>query len=108
MIRQSSTVKLLNAATSTGAGIAHIPWGTKRTFQATGATSAGVGAATIIVQVSNDNENWMDMATIELTLSDTPSSDGFVTDAGWKYVRGNIDAISGTNAMVTLWIGNPT
>ena len=95
---------LLNAATATGAGLAYAMGG-KRTFQASGLTTAGAGAATIKIQVSNDASNWLDLGTISLTLSSSSSSDGFAADAPWGYVRANLTAISGTNAAVTVRMG---
>lgn len=96
---------LLSAVTSTGAGTASSPDSHSRTFQATGTTSAGSGAATVKVQVSNDNSNWIDLGTITLVLGTSATSDGFSSDAAWKYVRGNVTAISGTNATVSLYMG---
>ena len=104
--KKISTVALLAAATGTGAGSAHEPWNHKRTFQADGTTSAGAGAATILIQVSNDNSNWITMGTITLTLATTSSSDGFTSDAPWRYVRANVSAISGTDASVNVRMGN--
>lgn len=102
-------VKLLSAVTTTGAGSSsQLPssvsagQSAKATFQGVGSTSSGAGSATIIVQVSNDDTNWLTAGTITLTLSTTASSDGFVMDAPWAFVRGNVTAISGTGAAATL------
>jgi hypothetical protein len=100
-----SIVTLLSAATATGASEAHSPRGAKRTFQAKGTTSAGAGAATIKIQVSNDNSNWLDLGVISLTLGTSATSDGFASDAPWFYVRANVTAISGTDASVTVVMG---
>lgn len=105
MSDRQSSVKLLDAVIVTGAGESHPPINAKRTFQATGQTSAGAGSAVIKVQVSNDRTNWIDIGTVTLTLSATTSTDGFASDAAWRYVRGNVDSISGTDATVTLWLG---
>jgi hypothetical protein len=102
---QVSSVKILDGITATGAGAFHQPFGNSRTFQAVGQTTAGAGAATVKVQVSNDNFNWLDLGTITLTLSTTASSDGFASEAAWRFVRGNATVISGTGASVTLWLG---
>lgn len=70
-----------------------------RAFQA---TVAGTGAvsATVLIQVSNDATNWITLATI--TLSGTNSAtDGVAMSAAWGFVRGNVTAISGTGAAVT-------
>lgn len=105
-----SSVKLIDAAIATGAGASHRPIGALRTFQATGQTSAGAGAATVKVQVSNVEApsvdgDWLDIGTITLTLSTSKSTDGFASEAPWRHVRGNVTAISGTNAAVTLIMG---
>ena len=74
---------LLNAVTATGAGTAWqardtsaIATYTQHSFQAVGSTTASTGAATIVIEASNDGTNYVTMATITLTLSTTPSSDG--------------------------------
>jgi len=106
-----SSVKLLDAVIATGAGPRHTPKGaTNRTFQATGTTSAGAGAATIKVQVSNVETptvdgDWIDLATLSLTLGVTQTTSGTNSDQAWRHVRGNVTAISGTDATVTLWMG---
>lgn len=97
---------LLSSVIATGAGASVNHYDSRCTFQASGTTSAGAGAATIVVQVSNDNTNWLTAGTISLTLSTTSTTDGFVLDAKWVYIRGNVTAISGTNATVSLVMGN--
>ncbi len=104
------SVKLLDAATAQGAGLAHHPRNDIRTFQATGTTSNGAGAATIKIQGSNvaspsSDGEWIDLGTITLTLATTVSGDGFVSNAPWRHVRANVTAISGTGAAVTAWMG---
>lgn len=91
---------LLNAVTSTGAGASVQPSLPQRTFEA---VVAGTGAvtATVLIQVSNDDTNWLTQSTI--TLSGTTSAaDGVALEAPWAYVRGNVSAITGTSAAVTL------
>ena len=96
------TLTLLSGATATGAGSTVEPETAARAFQASGLTSSGAGSATVLVQVSADGTNWMTLATITLTLTTSTSSDGLHSTTLWKYVRGNISAISGTGAAVTL------
>lgn len=100
---------ILSAVTVTGAGSNFTPWGAKKTFQATGTTSASTGAATIVIQGSNvastATTDWVTIGTITLSLSTTSAGDGFVSDAPWKYVRANVTAISGTTATVTVYLG---
>lgn len=102
-----ATVEILSSATATGAGSTFEPNGQgKRTFQATGLTSAGVGATAVDIEVSNDGVKYIVMGTISLTLGTTATTDGFASDATWRYVRANITSISGTGASVTVTIGN--
>lgn len=106
-------IRLLSAATATGAGPAYnIQYmrvtQNNRTFQATGTTTSGAGAATVTVQVSNvptpGANDWITIGTITLTLGTTSTTDGFVSIAAWENVRGNITAISGTGASVNLYM----
>ena len=105
MAGQVSSVKLLNAATTTATGETHAGWTWARTYQATGFTTAGSGAADVIIEVSNDNSLWITMATITLTLGTTATTDGFASAAAWRYVRARVSSISGTGAQVTAWMG---
>lgn len=101
-----ATQALLSAATSTGAGTSFEPAGISRSFQLTGAVSSSTGSATVDVEVSNDGTNFITLGTISLSLTTSTSSDGFVSTTAWRYVRGNVTAISGTGASVTLTMGN--
>lgn len=107
-MRKVSTQVILSAATTTGAGTAFEPVNLKRTFQATGFTSTGTGGASIQIQVSNDGVSFIRMGTITLALTTTVSTDGFTSDAPWRYVRANVITLTGTNASVTVIIGNET
>lgn len=74
----------------------------KRTMQAKGITSSGAGAATILVEVTNDlNFPWETQATLTLTLGTTVTSDSVSVEATFKYQRIRISAISGTGATVS-------
>lgn len=105
-----SSMILINNATATGAGASQniqtlrIPQD-NRTFQATGQTSTSTGAASVLVEVSNDNSNWITMGTISLTLGTATTTDGFVSSANWTWVRGKVFSISGTDATVSLLMG---
>jgi 23S rRNA G2069 N7-methylase RlmK/C1962 C5-methylase RlmI len=60
----------------------------------------GTGAvtATIIIDVSNNDTDWIENAAT-ITLSGTTSaSDGFVMDANWAAIRARLTDISGTEA----------
>jgi hypothetical protein len=106
----SSLVLLNNVITAPFAGVSEniqrlrTPTDNK-TFQATGRTTAGIGAVSVEVQVSNDNANWIVMGTITLTLGTATTTDGFVSIANWTYVRGRVASLSGTGATVSLFMG---
>jgi hypothetical protein len=87
---------LLAAATTTGAGTAWQGPSGEKTYQASGTTSAGAGAATILIQGSNDGSNWDLIGTHSLTLA---------TNDRYKFVRANVTAISGTGAVVSETMG---
>ena len=102
---------LLSNATATGAGEAWHPRDTSavatytyHSFQAVGNTSAGSGAATVLIQVSNDGTNFITLGTITLTLGTSATSDGFAVANIWEYYRANLSAVSGTNATVTVYM----
>lgn len=102
------THKLLNAVLVTGAGASASPLGMNKTFQLVGATSAGAGAASVTVEGSNDDTNWYVLDTLTLTLGTVVTSDEGVNTAAWKYIRGNVGSISGTDGYVTLVMANET
>ena len=99
------SMPILSAATSTGAASSVIPWKANRTFQGSGTTSSGAGAASILIQVSNDNSNWDLLGTITLTLGTASTSDSFTSISPYRYVRANVDSISGTGASVDVYMG---
>lgn len=82
------------------------PSGVRRSFQATGFVSASTGAAVVLIQVSNDGTNFFDLGTMSLTLGTTVTTCGFTSEAPYRYVRANVDSISGTDAEVTITMGN--
>lgn len=73
-------------------------------FQAVGNTSAGAGASTVLIEVSNDGTNFMTLGTITLTLGASATSDGFAVSNTWEYYRAKVTAISGTDATVTVYM----
>jgi hypothetical protein len=102
---------LLSNATATGAGTAWHPIDTTalatytyHSFQAVGNTSTSTGAATILIQVSNDGANYITLGTITLTLGTAVTSDGFAVANTWEYYRANVSAISGTGAIVSVYM----
>lgn len=95
---------LLQGAIATGASASQQPWAPPYTWQARGIVSASTGAATILIEVSDNNVDWITMGTISLTLSTTMATDGFTSGAPWPFVRANITSLSGTNATVDVWL----
>ena len=95
--------ELLTGRTSTGTGVGVEQHGSTRTYHGI-VRGTGVVSATVKVEVSNNNADWLELGTI--TLSGTArASDGFAADAPWRYARGNVTAISGTGAAVDLLVG---
>mgnify|MGYP007003532715 CR=1 FL=1 len=92
---------LVDSVGSTGAGSSQRSKPVDKTFQAYGSTTSGSGSATIDIEVSNNNINWIVAGTITLTLGTTETSDGFAVRASWIYARANVTAISGTGAKVS-------
>ena len=110
--KSNFTCELLSAATGTGAGSAFRMHGNYFTFQAYGSTSAGSGAASIDIEVSNldsptagTSVHWTKAGTISLTLGTTVTNDAFALDAPYLWVRAKVASISGTDASVNCYMG---
>jgi hypothetical protein len=97
----------VTGAIATGAQTTIYKDAVSATFQAYGTTTAGAGAATVLIQGSNidDTNAFITIGTISLTLGTTITSDGFATNVAWKYVRAYVSSISGTNASVNVLMG---
>lgn len=106
MARKVAVEFLWTDRTTTGASATHEPFLEKRTYQAYGNTSAGAGSSTIDIEVSLDGTAWIVQRTITLTLGVAVTTDGYTTDAPWRFTRANVTAISGTNAKVSVMMGN--
>lgn len=103
---QVTAASLLTAAGAVVAGAAVANYATMKTYQASGTTTGGAGAATILVQGSNNGTTWDTIGTITLgTLGTMATSDSFASDDRYAQVRGNVTAISGTGASVNLTMG---
>lgn len=103
--KRVNRLNMLTAATATGAGATIDGIGAAKTYQVTGATSSGSGSATVSIQCSNDGSNWDTLGTITLTLSTTSSSNSFASDDRCNKVRGNVTALSGPGASVSVVAG---
>jgi len=100
------TQALLSSVLVTGAGEKFDPFGETRSFQLTGTTSAGAGTASVDIEVSNDGTNFLKMANLSLVLGTSVTQAACYSLVPWRYVRGNVIAITGTDASVTLTMGN--
>ena len=102
---------LISAKTDTGAGtVESNGMARSKTIQTFAATSSGAGALTMLVQATNIDppgaNDWFTIATLTLALTTTRATDGLVVDAPWRWIRGNVSAISGTGAAASLLIGH--
>lgn len=103
---QASAHPMLASVTTTAAGEVYELGSDNKTFHVTGATTSGAGAATVVVEVSNNTSwPWLTLATFTLTLGTEATADGAVMQAGWKYVRARVTAISGTGATISAALG---
>lgn len=95
IIGDSASMHILDSATTTVTGTTVTPIAKDRTFHAiqTGGTSA-----TVLIEVSNDNVDFITLSTISLTAD----SDGVASDAAWHYVRARISAITGGSVDVFM------
>lgn len=100
-------IKLLDAVTTTGAGASFRVSGQRhRTFHGN-VEGSGAVSATVQIQAThdpNDANAWITIATLSLS-GVTNDADGVVVDAAWPYVRGNVTAIAGSGAKLTLRMG---
>lgn len=101
--------KLLSAVLVTGVGAAFTgvgpgPFGSS--FQAS-VVGTGAVTATVDIEVSNDGTYWKALGTITLSGT-TNNTDFLVLDkiAPYAQIRGNVTAVSGTGAAVTLTIAD--
>lgn len=89
------SVIILENALAAEVGPMFMPQKNKRSFQA---VVEGVGQVDAVVQVlgSNDGVNLVETEMGEITLSGAAgiSSDGFTTDAPWKYVAAKVISIT--------------
>lgn len=97
--------KLLNAviATGAGAGLSVVGGPNVRTYQAI-LTGTGTISATVKIQGSADNTNWVDIGSA-IALSDATVLTGAVTATdAFAYVRANVTALAGTAATVNAYV----
>lgn len=95
--------KLLSGASALGAGPAFRVQQIDRVFQAVVIDGADA-TAVVAIEVSLDGENFLTLATISLNAATGNATDGFNSDAAWRYVRAHIKAIS-AGATLDAWVG---
>lgn len=105
-------VTILSEATATGAGSTFTPHSNCKTFQAIGRTTSGSGSVVVKIQGSltggTYDDEWIDVQTITLTLSNDRAStntDGQASESVWVYMRAKVTSISGTGASVDVHMG---
>jgi len=92
--------ELLSEATTTTTGATFPCYGSTTSVQAS-ITGSGAISATVIVEVSNDESQWLTLET--LSLSGTTSATGGVAFVPcWRAIRARLTAISGASAAVTV------
>ena len=102
------TVLLADVAAATATSNTIKKSGGKLTFQLVANGSSGAYSASVTMQVSNDNINWMTLGVLSVSgTATTAASDGLVMDAPWAYVRGfvAITGVLGTGATATVHVG---
>lgn len=92
---------LLNAVTATGAGSQFAFHNYPRTSFVCSETGTGTVTATVNVEVSQDGVTWFALATFSMSGTNASNSTTTAIEA-YPYVRGNVTAISGTGAAITL------
>ena len=105
-VRSGFTRNILpqDATTTVVTGDWHFKDAPQVTFQGV-VSGTGAVTATIVFDVSNDGINACTTSLGTITLSGTTvNSDGFTTSAPWKYVRARVTAISGTSAIVNVYV----
>jgi len=102
---RTSAMPILTNATTAAAGAAVRGLDVQKTYEAHGTTSAGAGAATVVVQGSNSGLSWSTLGTITLVLSTTDSSGSFTSSDRYQWLRANVTSISGTGATVSITAG---
>jgi len=104
--RKIDVVQVITDSITTSTSILIQPWNGRMTFQANGATSAGAGTATILIEASLDNTNFILLGTLTLSWTNPAlGSDGIAIDAPWQFIRARITALTGTDATINVFAG---
>lgn len=101
-VKSGKVMDLLVGATTTSTGAWRYKDAPKATIQAT-VTGTGAITAGITIEVSNDGTNAVGTALGTISLSGTTSaSDGFTTDAPWKYIRARVTSTGGAGTISSI------
>lgn len=102
-VKSGRVLTILEKATATGAGGWVFKDAPLSSIQAFGSTSSGSGATVVSIEATNNLKgSYVVLGTISLTLGTSVVTDGFIVQAPWKYIRGNVTSISGTGSFVTV------
>lgn len=105
VVKSGKVSNVVTGVTVAGTGAWVYKDAPKTTLQAT-VTGTGAVTATVVIDCSNDGVNACSTPLGTISLSGTTSaSDGFTTDAPWKFIRARTTAISGTGATLVVLKG---
>ncbi len=98
---------LLVNATTTGPGEFKVPTGPNRTYFVSSIADSGAnGSASIDIEVSLDNTDYLKIATVSFSnINDTKESNSFSSLSAYKYLRANIQSISGAGMTINATYG---
>ena len=98
---------LLVNATTTGPGEFKTPTGANRTyFLSVIADSGANGSASIDIEISLDNIDWLKIGTVSFSnIGDTKEYNSFSSLAAYLHVRANIKSISGAGMTINATYG---
>ena len=102
---RTTNVQILTGSTTTETSESHALRGANMMFTADGSTSAGAGAASIVIEGHCGGEVWATIDTLSLTLGTAATVDFGSTMLPWTYVRARVASISGTGASVNVFLG---
>ena len=100
----ANAIPLLLNRTTTGASASAESPGAGATVHAT-VTGTGALTATVVIQVGNIADSWLDLGTLSLSGT-TTATQGLALDAHWVYIRANITTLTGTGATVNVVMGS--
>jgi hypothetical protein len=97
-------IPLVLGRTTTGAADAREAPGVGATVHARVVGTGAVGA-TVDVQVSNFDGNWLTLGSLVLSGTNA-AQNGLALEANWAYIRANVTALTGTGATLDVIMGS--